>query len=86
MKKQASPQLTATFLSVVENQIRDQDPPETKETYERLLAESHSDKDARRLIAVAIASEVFQMLKYKKDYSLKRYIALLHKLPQLPWE
>ena len=86
MKKQASPQLTAAVLEAVDNQLRDLNPPETKETYDRLIASGISDKEARRLIAVALSSEMFQMLKYKKDYSPERYIAALRKLPQLPWD
>ena len=86
MKKQASPQLTAAILEAVDNQLRDLNPPETKETYDRLVASGISDKEAKRLIAVALSSEMFQMLKYKKDYNPERYIASLRKLPQLPWD
>lgn len=86
MKKQASPQVTAAILEAVDNQLRDLTPPETKETYDRLVASGISDKEARRLIAVALSSEMFQMLKYQKDYSPERYIASLRKLPKLPWD
>ena len=86
MKKQASPQLTAAILEAVDNQLRDLNPPETKETYDRLVASGISDKEARRLIGVALSSEMFEMLKYKKNYSSERYIGNLRKLPKLPWE
>lgn len=86
MKKQASPLLTAAILEAVDNQLRDLNPPETKETYNRLVASGISDKEARRLIAVALSSEMYEMLKYKKNYSPERYVASLRKLPQLPWE
>ena len=86
MKKQASPQVTAAILEAVDNQLRDSNPPEAKETYDRLIASGISDKEARRLIAVALSSEMFQMLKYKKNNSQERYIASLQKLPQLPWD
>lgn len=85
-KQQASPQLTQAVLDAVDNQLSDLNPPEAKETYDRLIANGISDKEARRLIAVALSSEMFEMLKYKKDYSPERYIASLRKLPQLPWE
>jgi len=84
MKKQASPQLTAAILEAVDNQLRDLNPPEAKETYGRLIGSGISDKEARRLIAVALSSEMFQMLIYKKNYSPERYIASLRKLPQPP--
>jgi 5'-deoxynucleotidase YfbR-like HD superfamily hydrolase len=86
MKKQASPQVTAAILEAVDNQLRDLTPPETKETYDRLIASGVSDEEARRLIAVALSNEMFQMLKYKKNYSPERYIASLRKLPKLPWD
>jgi hypothetical protein len=86
MKKHASPKLTAAILKAVDNQLRDLNPPETKETYNRLVASGISDKEARRLIAVALSSEIYEMLKYKKDYSQERYVASLRKLPQLLWE
>lgn len=86
MKDQTSPQLTAAIMEVVNNQLRDLNPPETKQTYDRLVAIGISDKEARRLIAIVLSSEMFQMLKYKKNYSPERYIASLRKLPQLPWD
>jgi len=87
MKKQeTNPQLGAEILEAVDNQLRDLNPPETKETYDRLVASGISKKEARRLIGVVLSSEIFQMLKYKKDYSPERYIASLRKLPQLPWD
>ena len=86
MKNQASPQVTAAILEAVDNQLRDLKPPETKETYDRLIKSGISDNEARRLIAVALSSEMFQMLKYKKNYSPERYIASLRKLPKLPWD
>jgi hypothetical protein len=86
MKKTANPQLTAAILEAVENQLRDLNPPEAKETYERLIARGISDEEARRLIAVALTCEISDVLKSKKNYSPDRYIASLRKLPKLPWE
>ena len=86
MKEQASPELRAAMLEVVDNQLRELTPPETKETYDRLVASGISDNEARRLIAVALSTEIFEMMKYKKEYSSERYIASLRKLPKLPWE
>ena len=86
MKDQASPQLTAAIMEAVNNQLRDSNPPETKETYDRLVASGISNKEARQLIAIALSTEMFEMLKHKKDYSQQRYIASLRKLPKLPWD
>src|SRR6266567_3979216 len=41
-----NPHLKAAILEVVENQIRASDPPETRQTFERLLAAGYSRKEA----------------------------------------
>jgi len=86
MKKQANPHLNAAILEAVDNQLRELNPPEAKETYDRLVATGISDQEARRLIAVALSDEMFQVLKEKKNYNPERYIASLRKLPRLPWD
>ena len=83
MNKPASPQLTAAILEGVDNQLRDLNPPETKETYDRLVANGLSAKEAKRLIEIALSTEMFQMLKYKQKYDPERYFASLRKLPKL---
>jgi hypothetical protein len=72
-------------MEVLDNQLRENNPPETKETYERLLAEGHSVTQTRELIATVIASEIFKVLKQKQPYNQERFVAALKKLPRLPW-
>lgn len=74
----------AVLLDVIENQIRDLTPPETKQTYDRLLAEGHSSDQAMRLLGCAFASELFVMMKQEQPYDQARYVANLHRLPKLP--
>ena len=76
----------AAFLDVVNNQIKDNDPPETKKTYKRLLSKGYSDQEARELIATVVSSMVFNMLKQEKEYDEQQYIKDLRRLPKLPWE
>lgn len=45
------------ILKVVNNQIRNLDPPATKETFDRLVAEGFGEDEARRLIGLVVASE-----------------------------
>lgn len=63
-----------TMLEVVENQLRDGTPPETKQTLDRLIKEGHSEEEAKRLIATVVASEIFGVLKQKRPYDQARYI------------
>ena len=76
--------LNKAILEVVDNQLRDLDPPETKETFDRLIEQGYSKEQARTLIGFVVASEIFDILKYMKPYNHERYVAALRRLPELP--
>ena len=76
----------AAMYDVVDNQLREDQPPETRQTLERLMAEGHSQAAARQLIAAVVSSEIFEMLKHQRPYDQARYVAALQRLPKLPWE
>jgi hypothetical protein len=76
-----SPALKAAFLEIVDNQLRDGTPPETRQTFERLLAEGHSPDEARRMIANVVVQEIFRVMKYGEAYDQQRYVAALRRLP-----
>ena len=80
------PQLQTTVMEILDNQLRENNPPETKETYERLLAEGHSVAQARELIASVLGSEIYEVLKQRKPFNGERFVAALQQLPRLPWE
>ncbi len=82
----ANKRLKAAFLEIVDNQLRDGDPPETRQTYERLLAEGHSDEDARLLIGNLLVHEIYDMLKRRRTFDQAGFVANLARLPQLPDE
>ena len=73
-------------LDAVENQLRDNDPPETAETLNRLVREGHSRDEAKRFIAAVLASEIFGALQSSSGYDEKRYLARLKQLPGMPWK
>ncbi len=81
-----NPALGAAIMEVVDTQLRDGTPPQTRQTLDRLLADGHTEEDARRLIACAVTSEIFDVLTHKQPYDEARYLAALHRLPTLPWE
>lgn len=74
------------ILVVVDNQLRQETPPETKQTLERLLAGGHTVDDAKRLIGVVVAHEIFNVLKRGEPYNHARFVAALRRLPQTPNE
>jgi len=81
-----NPYLRATFLEIVENQIRDNDPPEARETFERLVSEGISEDDAKIYIAQAVCVEVWDTLKNRKPFDPERYVKNLKRLPKEPKE
>ena len=82
--EKGNPILKLAFMQTVENQIRDGDPPETRETLERLKSEGISEEDARIYIAQAVSVEVFDIMKNKKKFNMSRFIRNLKLLPAEP--
>jgi len=82
--RQTNHLLKATILEVVDNQLRANDPPETRSTLKRLIAEGYSEKQAKEFIACAVTSEIFDVLKNEEEFDLQRYVDALDKLPKLP--
>ena len=85
-KQTVNPYLRTALMEVVENQIRNNDPPQTGQTLKRLLAAGHSEKEAKRLLACVVSAEIFDVLKKQEPFNLERFVKALDKLPTLPWE
>jgi hypothetical protein len=79
-----NPALQAAILQVVDNQLREDTPPETRLTLARLHAAGYSEQEAKRLIGVVVLHEIFDTLKHRTPYNEARYVAALRRLPQLP--
>lgn len=82
----SNPILKKAIFSVVNNQLKDNNPPETKQTYERLLKEGHSESEAKRLIGCVVVAEIFDILKKKELFNQQRFVAALNRLPKIPGE
>ena len=76
----------AAILEAVDNQLKDNTPPETRQTYQRLLNQGFSNAEAREMIGAVVSSEIFEVVKNQEAYDQNRFIAALHKLLQMPWE
>ena len=74
------------IVEAVENQIADNNPPETKETLERLIKNGETRENAMRYIASVLSIEIFGVVKHKEPYNHERYINNLKALPNLPDE
>ncbi len=75
-----NPHLKAAILEVVENQIRDGNPPETRQTLERLLAAGYSRKQATEMIGSAVVEEIWAVLHDHQPFDRARFAALLEQL------
>ncbi|MFT3748649.1 MAG: hypothetical protein QM768_10045 [Agriterribacter sp.] len=60
------------ILQIVDNQLKSKEPPETKQTYDRLLKSGITDKDARMYIGQCVSVEIFDVLKYQRPFNEKR--------------
>ena len=86
MNRKSSQVLNKAVMEVVENQLRDRTPPETKQTLDRLLNDGIEEPEAKRLIACVVASEIYDVLKFEQPYNRERFVQALRRLPELPWD
>lgn len=85
-KSESNPHLQSAIIEVVETQLRNNDPPQTGQTFKRLIEAGHSEKEAKRLIACVVSAEIFDVLKKNEPFNLDRFLKGLNKLPAMPWE
>jgi hypothetical protein len=74
------------IFQIIKNQIKQNNPPETKLTFDRLRKEGFSKFETNKLIGQCIAVELFNVMKYKEPFNLERYIKNLLGLPKEPFE
>lgn len=78
------PRVSRFILDVVEKQLRDGTPPQTRETLERLMGQGFSEEDARHLIGAAMAAEMRTVVSESRSFSEMRFLALMKDLPRIP--
>lgn len=81
-----NPVLNAAILEIVDNQLSEGTPVETRQTFDRLMQVGHTTEDARRLIGCVVVSEIVQVMQRGEPYDEARFVAALRRLPRLPWE
>jgi hypothetical protein len=82
MKKQGL--LKESIIVIVDSQLAANDPPETRQTFDRLLSEGHSEEEAKRLIGCVVAAKLFDILEKKESFNSERFVQALNKLPTIP--
>ncbi len=76
-----SEKLRDQIIHLLEDQIRDNNPVEVKQTYERLLYLGYDNYHAREMIIRCLIMEVYDALNNDHIFNEKRYIKNLSKLP-----
>ena len=84
--EKGNPILKEAFMEIVENQIRDNDPPESRETLGRLKSEGISEDDAKLYIGQAVCIEVWDIMRNKGEFKMSRFLRNLKALPLEPKE
>jgi len=70
------------ILEVVKNQMETDKPPQTRETFERLVGQGFAEEDAKHLIGSAVVAEMRAVVAEGRPFNEKRYLDLLKNLPQ----
>lgn len=70
------------IFDILNNQLKENSPPETKNTFNRLLNEGFDDTQAKEMIGQCIAVELFEIIKHGNKYDNTRYIKNLNNLPK----
>jgi len=81
-----NPNLKAAILEVVDNQLQANDPPETRQTYDRLISEGYAEKEAKKLIGAVVSAEIFDVLSKQEPFNPERFVKALRNLPNLPMD
>ena len=68
----------------LEQQIALGDPPETKETFARLIQNGIAEDDVWRLLALVLVDELNEIARNQRPFDRVRYVAALNALPQTP--
>jgi hypothetical protein len=77
--------IRAIIENIVERQLRYNQPPETFQTYERLIKEeSFTEDEARVLIGRTIQVELFRLMRFAEPFNQQRFLKNLEQLPDLP--
>ena len=76
-----NPRLQKAILEVVENQIRENNPPGTRKALDGFLKAGYSKDDAMKLLGSIAAAEIYKVLKNKEPFNEERYVKALREQP-----
>lgn len=74
------------IFETITNQIKQNDPPETKATFERLKNEGYEEFQVMQMIGQCLSIEIFNVMKHGIPYNNEQYINNLLALPKEPFD
>ena len=74
------------IFEIINNQLENNDPPETKITFDRLQKQGFDDFQTKQLIGQCLSVELFAVLKGGEMFNSERYIKHLLALPKEPFD
>lgn len=78
--------LKAAVDEIIEQQLREENPPETKATIRRLLNQGWSEEDALKLVGQCVMMELFLLMEEEETFNYERFKKNLAALPNEPRE
>jgi len=76
----ANIRLKKIILDIVENQLKDNDPPVTKLAYQKLLDVGYFMAEAKEIIGAVVLTEIYDVLKENQPYDEKRFAQALEEM------
>ena len=73
MSESFNPYLQKLIFEVVENQIRDNNPPETKATWDRLKAAGYTDLQIKKKIGGVVVTYIYTILNDNVPMDMEKY-------------
>ena len=74
--------LRSAIRAVIDQQIEERDPPETLETFERLIEDGFNEDESFGLIGQLISMEIAEEIAGEAGFNMERYLEALEKLPE----
>ena len=78
----ANLRLKKLILEVVDNQLKDNNPPMVREVYDRLIGVGYSAREAKEKIGAVVIEEIYDVMKKNQPYDEKRYTDALKNMAQ----
>lgn len=78
--------LREQIFEIIKNQLKANNPPETKLTYDRLRKLGFDDFQTKQMIGQCVVVELFEVINSGKPYNNERYIKNLKGLPEEPFD